>query len=203
MPPVEDPGRTLRLPSYDLAYDVFLRDVVGGFMSASDIIGKIATVRDPHSGPVRNVRTEQPLDQPMFSISTPMSLEKEALRSTNIDAHTEMISAFANELIIAHTTRFFESVSEICVAAGTSIENVGNGSTIEQVRQLFRKMDFSFDEEGKLSGQQLVVSPSQEQRARELILEIENDPECRRIILEKRNEWIRLRAERSHRTLSR
>lgn len=193
----------LRLPSYDLGYRQFLSDVADGFIAANELLGQIEMVRDRHVGPIRNVRTDDPLDQPMKLLGAMMTLGRDALLSTDIDAHTVMIATFAEELIAAQSKHFFQHLVEVCTAAGTTVENTGQGvPTIEQLRELFRKMDFEFDDNGKIRSQ-LIVDTSQAEKAKALMSEAGRDPEIRRIIQDKRSEWLKVRAAQSRRTLSR
>lgn len=194
----------LSIASYDSAYIEFLHEAVDGFISADQVIGGIVRINDPHTGPIRNVRGTNTLDQPMVEMGATMTLHVNALQMTNVDAHTDMVINFAQQMIAVQATQFFKSLGEVSVAAGTSVENVAGGvPTIEQIRDLFRKMEFTFDEDGRPAGLQLFVHPSQEERAKALVEEFENDPECQKIVLEKRAEWMKKRAEAAGRALSR
>lgn len=199
-----DTKSSLYIRSYDVAYREFLHDAYNGFVASDPVIGGIRMERDRHAGPIRNVRTESPLDQPMESVGATMMLHREALRSTDVASHTEMVANFARELIGEQTKQFFRKMGEMCVAAGTSVKNVGQGvPTLVQLRELFKKMDLSFGEDGQIEGLTLFVDPIHTERAQALMLEAETDPECVAIVLEKRAEWMRDRASKSHRTLSR
>jgi hypothetical protein len=195
--------RPLSVVSYDLAYREFLDDAFRGFASDHQLLGDIALVQDRHAGPTRNVRDQIPLDQPMSEGSATMMLERAALRATDVDAHTLMIAQFAEEMIDAQLGMIFKGISEICDAAGTTVKDVGAGiPTIEQIRELLGRMDLAFDDDGRIK-QTLFVAPEQEERARQLNVEIAKDPQCARIISEKHKKWIEERAARSRRTLSR
>lgn len=84
------------------------------------------------------------------------------------------------------------------------MQNVGEGvPTIEQMREMLRRIDLDFDENGSLVGLTVFVHPSQLERARQVMEDAEQDPECVRIVLEKRAEWMRNRAAYANRALSR
>ena len=197
-------GRPLSVASYDLAYSTFLDSAFRGFAKDHDLLGDIVTIRDRHAGPIRNVRdTDVPLDQEMYEGSAGMEMERNAHLATDVEAHTVMIAQFAGEMIGAQIRGFFKNMAEMCEAAGTSVKNEGGGiPTIEQARELLRKMDFSFDEAGKPE-LQLVVDPSQAERAQKFNMEVAQDAECTRIMAEKRQKWMESRVARSRRTLSR
>ena len=191
------------MPTYDYAYRRFLEKVYHGFVAGNPLFNEIEFVRDRHAGPIRNARDETTLDQPMASISAGMTIEKSSIRLTDVDAHTVMIAAFAEEMLGAQSRQFFANMSEVCDAADTTIQNIGQGApTLEQFRELLQTMDLSFDDEGRMKTQ-LVVHPSQAEKAEALWTSVKNDPECQRIALEKRAKWMELRAARSYRTLSR
>ena len=193
----------LRLPAYDLAYRKFLDKAYRGFVAENPLFSNIEFVRDRHAGPIRNVREQNMLDQPMVPLSAGMTIEKTAIRATDVDAHTAMVSAFAEEMLGEQSRQFFRNMGEVCDAAGTTVSNIGQGApTLEQFRELLEKMELAFDDDGKLKTQ-LVVHPSQAEKAKALWASVQNDPECLRIVLEKRAKWMELRAARSHRTLSR
>jgi hypothetical protein len=199
-----DDWAVVETPSYDNAYRAFLHDAAAALTREDETIGKIPMVRDRHAGPIRNVRTETPLDQPMSTASAGMTMPLDVLLQTDVDGHTTMIYEFSQELIREQTRLFYRHLGEMCTAAGTSVQNVGEGvPTIEQLRELFRRMDFSFNERGELSGLQIHVDPSQMERAKALITEAERDPEINDILLVKRAEWMAQRAAASRRTLSR
>lgn len=196
-------AQALCLPTYDRAYRRFLENAYHGFVAENPLFCEVEYIRDRHTGPIRNVRDEKTLDQPMAPISAGMTIEKAAIRSTDVDAHTLMISAFAEEMLGAQSHQFFANLGEVCNAAGTTVPNIGEGvPTLEQFREMLRKMDISFDDEGRIETQ-LVVHPSQAEKAKALWSSVQNDPECLRIALEKRARWMELRAARSHRTLPR
>ncbi len=125
----------------------------------------------------------------MRVMSAMFTLEKEAIRTTDSDGHTMTITTFAQEVLGEQTKRTFQNMPEMTTAVGTAFANEGGGvPTIEQMRELFRKMEFSFDDDGRISGLKLFVDPSQLERAKELTRQAEEDAECRQIILEKRAE---------------
>lgn len=194
----------IRTPSYDSAYREFLHAAVEGLMREDEGIGKIPMIRDRHSGPIRNVRTETPLDQPMRQIGATMELTQETLLETSVDGHTEMVYDFAQEVMGEQKILLYRNLGEMCDAAGMTVQNPGKGvPTMEQMRQLFGKMQFSFTESGEVNWPDLHVDPSQMERAKALIDEVRNDPEIAEIIAKKRGEWEVRRAAASRRTLSR
>lgn len=193
----------LSLPSYDAAYRRFLEDVYQGFVADNEVLGAIELVRDRHAGPVRNIRDTEPLDQPMTSASGAMTLVRAACRATEVSAHTEMIQQFAEEMIGEQTRLFFAHMNAICEATGNVFPNIGEGTpTLEQWRVLFQRVDLDFDDDGRLQ-QRIYVHPSQAEKANEIWRQVQNDPECVRIVTEKRAQWMERRAARSRRTLSR
>ena len=204
----ESPGEivsaVIEEPSYDRAYRAFMHLAVEGLIRDDTVMGRIKMVPDRHAGPMRNVRTETPLDQPMVSISATMTVKTDVLLQTDVDGHSTMLYDFAQELIGEQSRAFYQRLSEITTAAGTSVENVGQGvPTIEQLRELFRKMDFTFNERGELSGLEIHVHPSQMERAKTMIAEAERDEEISEILMQKRAEWMAKRAAVSRRKLSR
>ena len=158
----------IREPSYDRAYVAFMQLAVEGLIREDPTLGQIKMIPDRHAGPIRNVRAETPLDQPMMGVSATVTLERGALLRTDVDGHTAMLYDTAQQIIGEQSRAFYQRLSEITTAAGTSVKNIGQGvPTIEQLRELFRKMEFSFNERGELSGLQLHVHPSQMERAKE------------------------------------
>lgn len=195
--------RPLTVSTYDSSYRQFLDRAFSGFAKDHQLLGDIVVVRDRHAGPIRNVREGVPLDQGMMEASATMTLERAALLATDVDAHTLMLAEFAEEMIGAQLTGFFKNMGEMCDAAGTTVKNDGQGiPTIEQAREMLAKVELAFDEDGKLQ-QTLVVHPSQAERAKKFNEQMARDPECARIVAEKRQKWVELRAARSRRTLSR
>jgi len=101
-------------------------------------------------------------------------------------------------------TAFFANVAEVADAAGTTVRSNGGAPTLDQMRELLRRMDLDFEEDGTISkGLRLACPPEAEKATRELMLSVENDPECRRIIIEKRRLVMQKRAEKSTRRLPR
>lgn len=196
--------RVLEVPSYDKAYCEFLQCVAEALMKENSPIGKIKMLRDRHAGPIRNVRTDTPLDQPMWEAGAAITLPRDVLLRTDVEGHTVMVYEFAQATLAEQARLFYRHFGEMCTAAGMSVENVGQGvPTIEQLRELFRRMDFSFNERGELSGLELHVHPSHMERAKAIMAEAESDKEIKDILLEKRAQWMAQRAATSRRTLSR
>jgi hypothetical protein len=178
--------------------------VYEGFVADNELLGNIKSIQDRHLGPIRNVRGENRVDQPMVLLSATMSMERTAIRLTDIDAHTATIQKFSEEMIAEQSKQFLSHLGAITEATGNTVANVGDGApTLEQMRELLRKMELSFDGEGNINKLQFIVHPSQAEKVRALWSAVENDPECQRIALQKREEWLELRAARSNRTLSR
>jgi hypothetical protein len=192
-----DPGTQLTLPSYDDAYCRFLQDAVRGFVQDHHLLGEIETVRDRHAGPVRNVEADQPLDQPMVQLGAPFTLETASIASTDVEAHTSAVVAFATAIVNEQVRYSLQNIGVIADAVGNTVNSKGS-PTLEHFRELFRKIDLSFNEDGTIA-QTLVVPPGHADAIQRLM----TDPEILKIIAEKRAAWEATRAARSRRTLSR
>jgi hypothetical protein len=191
----------LTLRAYDDAYGRFLQAVVRGFAADHSLLGAVETIHDRHAGPIRNVDAEVPLDQPVLQIGAPFTLETAAIASTDVDAHTVAVAAFATALINEQVRHSLRNIGSIADAVGNTV--LGEGPpTLEHFRELFRKTDISFNEDGTIA-QTLVAPPELAETVKRLMRDLDNDPEARRILAEKRAVWEAIRAARAHRTLSR
>jgi hypothetical protein len=191
----------LALPSYDDAYGRFLQDAFRGFVQDHSLLGEIEAVRDRHAGPIRNVDAAKPLDQPMVQIGAPFTLETAAIASTDVEAHTAAVAAFAAAMVNEQVRLSLQNIGGVADAVGNTVLGVGP-PTVEQFRELFRKMDISFNEDGTIA-QTLVVPPEAAEAVKRLMSELDRDPGARHILAEKRAAWEATRAARAHRTLSR
>lgn len=90
-----------------------------------------------------------------------------------------------------------QNVGVIADAVGNTVHGQGL-PTPEHFRELLRKVDLSFNEDGTIA-QTLVVSPGHSDAVQRLM----SDPETLQIIAEKRAAWEATRAVRTRRTLSR
>ncbi len=109
--------------------------------------------------------------------SVQFTISIDAVRTTDIVSLAVAINNTAREYIELQSRAFFAHLNEVCEAAGTAVQNVGQGvPTIEQMRELMRRMDLEFDENGMLTGLKLIVHPSQLERARQVMKEAERTP---------------------------
>jgi hypothetical protein len=196
-----DPEAQLVLPAYDDAYRLFLQDVFRGFVQEHPLLGEIETVRDRHAGPIRNVDGEQPLDQPMVRLGASFSLETADVASTDVEAHTAAVAALATAMVSEQVRHSLQNFGVIADAVGNTVHGDGP-PTLEQFREMFRKIDISFNDDGTIA-QTLFAPPEYAETMKQLMRDLERDPETRRIIAEKRAAWEATRAARARRTLSR
>jgi hypothetical protein len=191
----------LTLPSYDDAYRQFLQDAYRGFVQDHALLGEIETVRDRHAGPIRNVDADEPLDQPMVKLGAPFTLETAAIVSTDVEAHTAAVAAFATAMLNEIERQSLENIGVIAGAVGNTVDGQGAPS-VEHFREMLRKIDISFNDDVTIA-QTLIVHPDHADLAKKLMSDLARDPEAQRIIAEKRAAWEVTRAARAHRTLSR
>lgn len=193
----------LHVSSYDYAYSIFLQSVFQGYVADNELLRNIQVVQDRHCGSMRNVRDEMPLDQPMVEMSVGITIQRDAIRKMDLDEYIAMLDRFAHDMLAAQTQHFLKSMGAVSDAASMTVSNDGHGiPTLVQFREALQRMELCFDDDGKLQ-QQLVVHSSQADRAAALLQAAENDPECQRIVAEKKMKWMELRAALSHRTLLR
>lgn len=108
------PPPVSNIPAYDDAYMEFFRDSVYGIMGEDKLLGGIDVVHDRRDGPIRNVRTEQPLDQPMLSTSFSFTIGIDAIRTMDVGALAVAINNTAREFIEGQSRAFFGHLNKIC-----------------------------------------------------------------------------------------
>jgi hypothetical protein len=194
--------RVLAAPAYEQAYLKFFQRAIDAFVAADDVLGDIESVATRHVGPRRNVRGEKPLDQPMQEASAPSTLTFDDIRRGDIDAHTVMVFETTSEMIGERTKGFFANLAAVSDAAGMTVHNRDGMPAIEQMREMLRRMDLEFDENGKLSENiKLYVAPEAADAAKALVAAALEDPECVEIVAKKRQEWFARRATERPRKL--
>ncbi len=193
----------LSAPAYERAYHAFFRRAMDGLLAADELLGDIDKVVSRHEGPLRNVRGSTPLDQPMQSASAPASLTIDAIRQTDLDAHAVMVFETSQTMIAEQSKGFLANLSAVSAAAGTTVSSQGDGApSIEQMREMLRVMDLEFDEDGNLSENiRIIVAPEAADVAKALIAAAQEDPECIRIVLDKREKWLAAHASQRTRKL--
>jgi hypothetical protein len=198
------PAAKIAASAYDRAYSELLSDAIQGLIAGDRLLGAIKRSESRHTGPVRNVRGDNPLDQPPHAGSAVSSLEINAFKTFDIDAHTVSVYETAQEVISVHSRAVLAGMCEIADAAGMTVKDDGVSAPIEHFRELLRRLELEFDEDGNISGNWAIsVPPEYIEIAKALMTEAGKDPECQRIISEKRQTWLGIRAEKNIRKLPR
>jgi hypothetical protein len=186
---VEHSSRLIRLWEYNEAYGRLFGDVILMLQSKSPILEDVKPIRSRHCGPFRNYRGPSPLDQPMMAGGFGISISKEAVQETDIDAHVDMIYKAGSSHLEAITPLFSEHLRQLTNATGNVVSG-GGPPTLAALREILSKISLSFDEDGTLQPLQVIIPPELKESAQKAIEEMKSDAECQAIVEQRRKEYF-------------
>lgn len=135
------------IDDFDQSYNSFLQRATDSLWFNDGILRSIELQATEHSGPIRNVAGQTPLDTPMEYGSYTSSLPVSAVRSTNVDEHTQFVSELADAQKQCIAPRLFESIIQTADAVGNSVDARGE-SYYDTFLDGLDKLEIVFDDEG-------------------------------------------------------
>jgi hypothetical protein len=134
------------IPEYDKALDIFTENVLEGFISLDQFFGQIPQSQSTHSGPIRNVRGEQPLDQPLMNISFSANLPIEAIRQTDVNLITVFLYDLAQSCLAELTRSVISNLGRITDITGNEYDARGKQFTFDMINDILEIMAIDFDD---------------------------------------------------------
>jgi hypothetical protein len=147
------------IPEYDRALAEYIALVVKGVFDQDPYLRKISSGTTLHGGPRRNVRSPQPLDQPMITIQQDFDIPLEVIRNTDTDEYATLLYMAAKEYKDKLLAALFQGISEVTDAGGNVIDARGEPLTPDVLNDVLERMELSFDENGQPIHPMVVLHP--------------------------------------------
>jgi len=179
----------LDIPTYDVAFMEFGNTVIRGFVNLDPLLGQIGHKTISHTGPIRNVRGENPLDQDMPPIEAQTLISMDAIKNTDLDEIVNFFYALAEDMRGALAKQFFVSISEVTSATGQVFDAKGEPLSLNHINETLAKMPIEFDENGEPIMPTLVISPEMIERLSKLKETPEQQQQFRELINKKRMDF--------------
>ena len=193
--PKAAPSPAIRIKSWDDAYQSFEHAAFAASYGRNSVLSDIQRIETEHVGPIRSVDGPAKVELPMQVRVIEASIGADAIEEMNFDAHATLISNIV-EQSVGHSEKLFLSMLE---SVTNAVGNVVSGPlTVDTLREVIRKVEWDFDEDGKATPKQIMVSPHDIERVKSVVEEAGRDPEIIQIMREKQ---AKAKAERRRRTL--
>jgi hypothetical protein len=187
------------ISEYETAWGEVSEVALQSVQTAEGLFALVRPEQTRHAGPMRNVRAPEPLDQPMKQFSVPMIANKDVFINGEVDEHTQMLYDFAKAHLDVVAPAAFESMRQVAEAAGMIEAQIEGKTALDVMRANLQKMDMEFDDDGKLKNLSILTHPDNLENMKKVMAEAEQDPECQRIMVAKREEYF---ATKRYRRLS-
>jgi hypothetical protein len=196
---ITDRHRFLFAPSYDAAYGGLYREVFERRLDKHPVLGGIRRETTEHSGPIRSVDAPR-YERPMQTHSGTATLTVESIVALDFNAHAKQISELADRFLAEMERELLDFLSGVANAVGNNFDGQGRPLSLESLREAARKVEWDFDDDGKVIPKSLLYPAQHSAHALEVIKAAAADPEMHRIVNEKRATFL---AERPKRRLVR
>lgn len=174
---------------YDNAMSSFIDKVVDGFINLDPFFSQIPKIVSSHSGPIRNVRIPESLDQKLTPIEIRLELKGEVIKNTQFEDFTMFLVRFADERNSSIARLFFEKMEKVATAVGNTVQAEGKPFSWDYVNIMLEKMYIEFDEEGQPKLPSLVMHPNLYEKVKEIKPTKEQEKTRAEIIERKRSEY--------------
>jgi hypothetical protein len=138
----------LIIPEYYTAELRFIENVLQGFMDKDPFLSGIERTTTIHKGPIRNVRSDTPLDQRMFEVHGESEISWDSVLNGKIEDYTKFLYDISESQRKSLTKNMFKNISEITDATGQSVNAKGQPLSIDLYLDLLEKIEFGFDDKG-------------------------------------------------------
>jgi hypothetical protein len=147
------------IPAYDSALFDLIEEAHRTILRHHSIIGEMSSRRTIHAGPTRNVSGEQPLDQPMASVTETMEIDWTVVRRGDMEAFAWTIVDFSMRYKDQIEQSLFKTITETTEHVGNTISAGGQPLSVDIIIDLLEKVDTGFDEEGNPLQPALMMHP--------------------------------------------
>lgn len=186
------------LPEYSRAFEEFVYSAINELMRRKDsVFGMIRSEKMPQLPTMRNtmpsgeVVEHQPVEFAMsFSV-----LSRDIIAGDPSSLITSIDNA-ADEGLKAFMPRLFEYMSQICDAAGTSLDAGGQRLSHDLIRQGYEKVEIDFDDEGNPLLPSIVLHPTMAEKIRQLPPPTEEQVRAFREMIERKRQEFNDRRRR-------
>lgn len=187
---LDEPPIKLRAPEYDRAWAHVLHEAIQGLVSHDPVMGMLGRVETEHGGPVRNVRTPEPLDQPIRGAELMATMDPDAVRATNVEKHTQFVAEMTDALLREVGPQLFESIAAITSATGMDEDAKGQPFSADLFLRTLEKLEIAFDDTGQPLLPTLVVPPALGETAKNALQTAQHDPRYHEILSAKRDAYF-------------
>ena len=182
----------IALLEYDKAYEKLMQKILRGFMIDDGLMGKVWRRSTKHFGNSRNVIDTKTVDLSGSNASASITYELIEIVEFDIGAHTSQLSAFASAYLTSAKLMMFGHLDQITDATGLVINADGKPLSIDMILDMQEAMEWTFDNDGKVSGNQMfIIHPDQKNHMENLIGNETDAQRLRReqIVQTKRAAW--------------
>ena len=136
------------LTDYDEAFYRFSNEVLLSFQNLEPLLANFPALVSEHCGPIRNVRGDVPLDQPLEAIRFEAPISPQVIRNCDIEGYVEFLSELSQKRLEAIGPQFFDKMNVVVEAVGNSVD-AGGEYTYTTYLKAIEQIEISFDEDGK------------------------------------------------------
>lgn len=147
------------IPRYDQAMADFMGEVAQGFLQQDGIIRQMPVRKTVHSGPSRNVRSPQILDQPLQEFRHTLTIPFDVIRNTDIDAFIQVLYQFADAHRQDIVRSMIQGLMEVTDASGNTTDAHGRTLCFDMINDALEMIEISFDERGEPILPTIMVGP--------------------------------------------
>lgn len=156
---------------------------------ADPVLGNIQFVESEHEGPIRSVGGENPFDARQREHVIQSSIPIKAIEALDFSAYVAYLNNNAEQALQALGSTFVQGVKALTAHVGNSVDSAGK-SLFESLKEGLLKLDFDFDEDGKLNLPTLHIPPGTEAEFKLAFGSVMADPDVQRHIEAKRSAFL-------------
>ncbi len=180
---------SLNIPDYDKAGMHLIQEVMEGFMNNDQLLSGIEFGFTNHIGPIRNVRTEQQLDQKMSIVQAESSISQDSIKNSYIEDYIVFLFRLSETQRDGLKKMFFHNMAEITSATGNVVHANGKPLSYDLILDLIEKVEFGFDDDGNPQYPSLVLPPKAIEELKKIKPTAAQEKRLQRIIKNKRAEF--------------
>jgi len=158
------------LPEYEQALSGFVYRAIHELMCQKDpVLGSIKTVPIPQAPIFRNtLPSGQVVENKPILVGSPFNVAMKDAISGNVESLLVAIDDAAEDGLRTIMPRFFEYISRLSDAAGTSTDAKGRPPSLDLFLEMLEKIDIEFEDDGKPIMPTLIMHPDTAQALQKL-----------------------------------
>lgn len=166
---------------------------------AHPIFGKVGKRRELHPGGQRYLGEGKPMDVPFEKMGAEIHVEGDAVKQCDIETFATRLFEFAEAREKNIMESFIKNMNLITDYTGNVFDNKGAPASVDNLIEMFDKMEIPFNRDGTPKLPSMLTSPSMQESLKSVMSSEEFKIRFEKVIQKKRNEYY---ASICHRRLS-